>query len=62
VVNKGGWEFSDLWHGDDEDARNFLKGVGRQLADVLRQMPQTARIDLPGLIPEAQRATYSLSE
>ncbi|MER5327115.1 WXG100 family type VII secretion target [Streptosporangium roseum] len=61
VVNKGGWEFSDLWHGDDEDARHFLKGVGQQLADVLRQMPQTARIHLPGLIPEAERATYSLA-
>lgn len=60
VVNKGGWEFSDLWNGDDEDARHFFKGVGQQLADVLRQMPQSARIDLPGLIPEAKRETYSL--
>ncbi|WP_327086133.1 WXG100 family type VII secretion target [Nonomuraea sp. NBC_01738] len=55
VVNKGGWEFSDLWNGDDEDARRFLREVDRQLADVLRQMPQTARIDLPGLIPKEQR-------
>ena len=30
VVIKGGWEFSDLWHGDDEDAGHFMADVNRQ--------------------------------
>lgn len=61
VVNKGGWEFSDLWNGDDGDAREFLTNVNRQLGDVMGRLPERALIDLPGLIPEGERDVYSLA-
>ncbi|MEU4230854.1 hypothetical protein AB0F17_41745 [Nonomuraea sp. NPDC026600] len=61
VVNKGGWEISDLWGGDDKDAAEFLTGVNRQLGDVMRRLPGAAQLGLPGLIPEPDRATYSLA-
>jgi len=60
VVNKGGWEFSDLWHGDDDDARRFLGDVHRQWADTLERLPEAATIALPGLIPESDRDVYPL--
>ncbi|MEU7861283.1 hypothetical protein [Nonomuraea sp. NPDC049141] len=61
VVNKGGWELSDLWSGDDKDAAEFMTGVNRQLGDVMRQLPGAAQLGLPGLIPESERAIYSLA-
>ncbi|WP_329424643.1 hypothetical protein OG339_30050 [Streptosporangium sp. NBC_01495] len=60
VVNKGGWEISDIWNGDDKDARAFMAEVQRQLGDALRRMPQEANIRLPGLIPEHDRDVYSM--
>ncbi len=61
VVNKGGWEFSDLWGGDDDDARRFMSDVNRELAAAIGRVPDMYVMELPGLIPENDRDTYTLA-
>ncbi|WP_285780671.1 hypothetical protein [Microtetraspora sp. NBRC 13810] len=61
VVNKGGWEVSDVWGGDNDDAREYLGDVNRKLANVIERLRGTEiEISLAGLIPEEARALQPL--
>ncbi|GLY91471.1 hypothetical protein [Actinoallomurus iriomotensis] len=56
VVTSENW-FTDIFQDDDdESARRFLKDLDRQLADkVLKNIPRSVRLDLPGLVRPEDR-------
>lgn len=56
AVTSENW-FTDIFQDDDdESARRYLKGLDQQLADkVLKNIPRSIRLDLPGLVRPEDR-------